>query len=633
MTRPLMIAVRCRMAVLLMVLSITYSISYAQTAEGYIAKLAKCDKAVDSSDNYTWAAISTVGEYDMAKGFVYGQKAIALGKKAKDNIRQAAGYFAISNLFFSTDETDSAKLYAHKCLEQYDLVGKKGRYYTYALNIIAGHYLNKGSAVEALDYAHRQLEAAAEVKDSVSISNSYTMLSAIYDMMGNINESIRYSKMALEINERTGNLFNRSVVLSNLAMLYNATGRYQEALPYLYKAIYFSTEVDYTPRHQTTAYILVGECHNKMKHYDSALHYLSKADRMIENIDVPQDRIKLLMIYGSTLRELGRYKEGIVSLQRAMAIAKDKKLTKLHSLTANSLSEIAALNKDYEIAFTALKEHNTLEYNLSSVEVQNTIAELKEKYESEKKDARIAQEKRNSKLLASGLLIAALMVGLLLTQYIRQRAANITIRKQSDKLTLLMKELHHRVKNNLQIISSLLSLQSFRIKDEKASRAVREGQQRIEAMSLIHQRLYTRDNITEINIKEYITDLVESLLSTYGYNKNDIDIKLDVSDELMNVDQAIPLSLIVNELATNALKYAYEGSNTPVLSISLNRKNGKIVLRVADNGKGLNIDEWNDKEGSFGKELIQTFVKQLNGYLDIVVDKGSQFTLSIPQVA
>jgi two-component sensor histidine kinase len=193
-----------------------------------------------------------------------------------------------------------------------------------------------------------------------------------------------------------------------------------------------------------------------------------------------------------------------------------------------------------------------------------------------------------------------------------------------------MKELHHRVKNNLQIISSLLSLQSFRIKDEKASRAVREGQQRIEAMSLIHQRLYTRDNITEINIREYISDLVDSLQSAYGFGKDKINIRLDIADELMNVDQAIPLSLIVNELVTNAFKYAFEDNQAPELTVILKRKDGNIVLQVADNGKGVNIEEWTDKEGSFGKELIQTFVKQLNGYLDIAVNKGSQFTLSIP---
>lgn len=605
----------------------------AQTSQEYIAKLAKCTTAADSADNYAWAAICTASEYDKGNGYGYAKNAIALSRKTKSPQKLAVAYFAMSNVFFARDESDSAKLYAHKCLEQYDIAGKKGVYYAYALNTIAAYYLNTGDATQALHYAHQQLEAATEVKDSLSISNSYTLLSAIYDMTENLDESIRYSEMALDMNERIGNLFNRAVVLTNLAMLYNTAGKHAEALPYLHQAIYFSTEIDYAPRHQTMAYIMAGESHNKMHNYDSALYYLGMAERMIENIDAPQDRIKLLMIYGSTFRELGRYKEAMHNQQRAMAIAKDKGLVKLYSLSAENLSLTAGLQQDYKTAYTALKEHKEIEDSLSSAEVQKTIAELKEKYESEKKDNQIAQQKQNNRLLAVGLLIAALLAGLILIQYLRQRQANTIIQEQSSKLTLLMKELHHRVKNNLQIISSLLSLQSFRIKDEKASRAVREGQQRIEAMSLIHQRLYTRDNITEINIREYISDLMDSLQNVYGFSKDKINIRLSIADELMNVDQAIPLSLIVNELVTNAFKYAYDDNNTPELTITLARKNNIIELVVADNGKGVNIEEWQDKEGSFGKELIQTFVKQLNGYLDIVVDKGSRFTLSIPYAA
>lgn len=514
--------------------------------------------------------------------------------------------------------------------EQYDLTGKKGRYYTYALNNVAGYYLGRGKARQALGFAFRQLETATEMKDSLSISNSYTMLSAIYDMMENADDAIHYSKKALENNERIGNLFNRTVVLANLGMLYMSAGKHAEALPYIHQSIYYCTEVDNSPKNQTTAYTLAGECHNRLKDYDSALYYLAKAEKLIENMDAPQDRAKLLMIYGSTFGELHRYKEGIKNLDKAIAIAKDKKLVKLYSLANKDLAKLSMLDGDFKTAYYALKVHKETEDSLSGQDVQKTIAELKEKYESEKKDARIAQQKQENNLLTAGLIIVALLAGLIMVQYSRQRAANATIKKQSYKMTLLMKELHHRVKNNLQIISSLLSLQSFRIKDSAASKAVREGQQRIEAMSLIHQRLYTRDNITEINIREFISDLADSLQSAYGYSKADITVKLDIDNEMMNVDQAIPLSLIVNELVTNAFKYAYEDNAQPELTITLKRKDGNLELVVADNGKGLNIEEWKDKEGSFGKELIHTFIKQLNGYLSLMVNNGTRFTLIIP---
>lgn len=609
------------------------TVAQGQMSKEYLADLAKSKTVGDSSDNYAWAAMCTAGEYDTDNGLVYARKALQLAKRSGNHTKMATACFALSNVFLVIEETDSARIYGLKCIEQYDLSGKKGVYYTYALNSIGAYYLNNGNAKEALKYAHRQLEVATEVKDTVSISNSYTMLSAIYDLMSNLDESIRYSEMALQLNEQVGNVYNRSVVLSNLGMLYNLAGRYEEALPYLHQAIYYSTSVDPTPRQEAFSYMLVGESHNRLKNYDSSLYYLGKAKAMIENIDAPQDKVKLLSIYAGTYKELGKYQEGIQSLHEALAIAKEKRLVKLYSICSNTLAELSQLTGDYKTAYNALKEHKEVEDSLSGSEVQKAIAELKEQYESEKKDQRIAQQKYNNRLLMGGLLLVAVLAVLILVQYYRQRKANATIQKQSDKLTLLMKELHHRVKNNLQIISSLLSLQSFRIKDSAASKAVREGQQRIEAMSLIHQRLYTRDNITEINIREFIADLVDSLQSAYGFGKDDIAIRLDIDNELMNVDQAIPLSLIINELVTNAFKYAYEDNHHPELTITLHKDKKQMQLVVADNGKGVNIEEWKDKEGSFGKELIQTFVKQLNGTLGIEVDKGTMFTLSIPMAA
>ena len=197
------------------------------------------------------------------------------------------------------------------------------------------------------------------------------------------------------------------------------------------------------------------------------------------------------------------------------------------------------------------------------------------------------------------------------------------------QIKLLMKELHHRVKNNLQIVSSLLSLQSFRITDKIAADAVREGQHRIEAMSLIHQRLYTHDNITEVNIKEYVTDLSESLMQAYGYHRDNFVLNLNIQNEMMDVDKAIPLSLIINELVTNAFKYAYASIAKPVLTITLIKGQNNMQLFIADNGKGLDIDAWQNNAG-YGKELVQTFVKQLDGAITVTINGGTTFTIVFP---
>ena len=199
----------------------------------------------------------------------------------------------------------------------------------------------------------------------------------------------------------------------------------------------------------------------------------------------------------------------------------------------------------------------------------------------------------------------------------------------AQKIKLLMKELHHRVKNNLQIVSSLLSLQSFRIKDQAAINAVREGQHRIEAMSLIHQRLYVQDNITQVNIKEFISDIAESLMFAYGYNYKNFELKIIVTEELLDVDIAIPISIIINELITNAFKYAYIAIEKPSLIISYTKEADNAALTVADNGVGINLDSWQTNDG-YGKDLIQTFTKQINGAITLQIINGTTFKIVFP---
>lgn len=199
----------------------------------------------------------------------------------------------------------------------------------------------------------------------------------------------------------------------------------------------------------------------------------------------------------------------------------------------------------------------------------------------------------------------------------------------AQHIKLLMKELHHRVKNNLQIVSSLLSLQSFRIKDQEAKDAIQEGQHRIEAMSLIHQKLYIQDAITQVNIREFITDIAESLMQSYGYDNDNFNLQIQVEEELLDVDKAIPLSIIINELITNAFKYAYFTIKYPALMISFYKQSAQATISIADNGVGIDTKNWNDNSG-YGKELIQTFTEQLEGTLTLDINNGTTFKIIFP---
>jgi two-component sensor histidine kinase len=196
-----------------------------------------------------------------------------------------------------------------------------------------------------------------------------------------------------------------------------------------------------------------------------------------------------------------------------------------------------------------------------------------------------------------------------------------------------MKELHHRVKNNLQIVSSLLSLQSYKLNDDEAIAAIRQSQQRVQAMGLIHQRLYQTDESAFVNIKEYLTDLTESLIASYGYDRDHFDLHISSQQELLDVDKVLMLGLVVNEIITNALKYAYTDIDHPSLRITCTGDGEHIILSVKDNGPGWDQSKWQQAGGSFGKQLVTALCRQLRATQELTTDNGTQFTFIIPRLA
>jgi PAS domain S-box-containing protein len=195
-----------------------------------------------------------------------------------------------------------------------------------------------------------------------------------------------------------------------------------------------------------------------------------------------------------------------------------------------------------------------------------------------------------------------------------------------EKETLL-KEIHHRVKNNLQVISSLLNLQSNSIESKETRELVRESQNRVRSMALIHEKLYQSENLAQVQFAEYLRNLTRDLFRSYS--AGGVGLKLQAEDIPLDVDTAIPCGLIINELVSNALKYAFPGGRTGDLHISfLKISRERCALTVTDNGVGLpaSIDVKNPK--TLGLQLVNMLVNQLHGTLDVVTDGGTTFMVT-----
>lgn len=209
---------------------------------------------------------------------------------------------------------------------------------------------------------------------------------------------------------------------------------------------------------------------------------------------------------------------------------------------------------------------------------------------------------------------------------------DVTERKQVEearKKDLLLREIHHRVKNNLQVISSLLYLQSRRVNDRNVVEMFNESSNRVKSMTLIHQKLYQSKDTATINFGEYIRDLIDALFLSYGVDRQTVALKLNIENAVLSIDTAIPCGLIINEIISNSLKYAFPEGKQGQISVTLQRENGtKFILVVGDNGVGLPQDLDFRNTTSLGLKLVTTLVEQLGGTIELNRQGGTEFTIT-----
>jgi PAS domain S-box-containing protein len=214
-----------------------------------------------------------------------------------------------------------------------------------------------------------------------------------------------------------------------------------------------------------------------------------------------------------------------------------------------------------------------------------------------------------------------------------------TERKKSEKLIeqslkekeMLLKEIHHRVKNNLMIISSLLNLQSRYLKDEESRAIFKESQNRAQSMALIHQRLYESTDLKNIGFKEYITTLANELYRNYVKDPSRVGLELEIEDVDIDIDNAIPLGLILNELITNSMKYAFPNDKKGKICVSFYKKGDKYILKVEDNGKGFPKDLDYKKSDSLGLQLVTNLTYQIKGEIELDRNEGTAFTITFSE--
>lgn len=472
---------------------------------------------------------------------------------------------------------------------------------------ISGNNNTESYLDKAITYARHSYALAASIKDTAAMADALNMQGiCLRDKSKQYKKRYYYDSAIICYEQALGivkdkNLSVESRLFNNMSQVYNEYKLdYHKALEYLFKAVEANKKrnnlsgLSFNYGNIAYAYTMLGN-------HPQSLHY---ARLMLDACAQTKRPERLRNAYGQMSRSFK-----------------------------------GAGNIDSAFAYYILEDR--LDDSLTNLAKNKEAMDLQAKYETDKKESEIRQlqlerEARNRNIiwLVAGIcMLAGIMIWLAIL-YRNMMKQKKEISAQRLRLEVMMKELHHRVKNNLQIVSSLLSLQSNKLNDENAIAVLKESQLRVQAMSFIHQRLYKTDEITSVNMKEYITDLAESLVASYGYDRDGFDLQLDVQHEFLDIDKALPAGLIINELVTNALKYAYGKVERPLLNISLlNNAANDVIISIRDNGAGLDTAAWKQQRNSFGKQLITALCKQLRASQELEVKDGTHFTIIIPAQA
>lgn len=381
-----------------------------------------------------------------------------------------------------------------------------------------------------------------------------------------------------------------------------------------------------------------------------------------DNLDSMKIYIDSLTLYKTELNDRMKvnynsllHKSAMTDKDYPLAYKYLREINENYSHVKNADASVALLNNRYyervgdvENAYRYFKKYFEITDSMRLVQNAAQAKSIEVRFNRDQQDAEInlltatntAQDKalavRNNTILLGSimlLLLSALLFGLYRlykrNQETQKQLAvqNKQISKALEQNQILIKEIHHRVKNNLQVVSSLLSLQERKVDDQATKEALRSSQTRVQTMSLIHKSLYQKDDVRSIDIKNYFKQLTENLVSSFAINP--VNLKLDIDELNIDIDSLVPLGLVANELICNALKHGIKDKKDGVLTVSLKSVNDKIVLSVEDDGGSLGKDHLIRKEGSLGTRLIHAFTDNLEGELDVKGGASTKISLTV----
>ncbi len=565
---------------------------------------------------------------NLVKAMAFTEKGLELTTAKRNTLWEGRFQITQGAILLRMEKLDSAQTVLH---DAYNKVCETDLAF---LNTQLGYvYERRGQLDKAADYALESFELGKKLDNLKAIAMAYSDLSNLFWKQKKFDTGLEYGLKSLAIFEERGITdldydFTLYVVGNNYLSLKN----YKNAQKYYEHAMVIGERYGFY-NNLSDVYMSLVDLYAFLGEFDKAekagLNAIKYAELLENNFMVMRSWLSI-----GKLRNLkGQHGYAIESLLKCIHIATNDFGDEYYlSQAYQALGKAYAGNHDYQKAYQAFAEYDTLKSRIFTAEADQRTSLLRTEFDVANKEGTISlqenlilKQKARQNLI---ITIAVLLFLLLLLAYkaiSNNRKKNRLLREQNEEKEFLLKEIHHRVKNNLEIVSSLLSLQSAQISDTDVLNAMADSQHRVQSMGMIHQKLYMGKNLAAVEMKDYFKNLADYIVDAYGMEKRiSIDVAMEACE--LDVDLAIPIGLIVNELLTNALKYAFPETRKGKVVISLKKVKGKLQLDVKDDGVGMAINNEETVKG-FGTQLVALLTQQLDGKMLLNTHRGTSVSI------
>ena len=565
---------------------------------------------------------------DFKQALAYAKRGVSLAEQSGDKNWQPKFYEMQGRMHANLLQLDSATLRFDQAMKGYLAVDNQRGQATTAFKIAWVHK-KKGDIEQAMTFDLQALRIMESLEDQAGIADALGRVSEDLSRQGRQAEALEYAQRAIGICEKNQLQAELVYTLRWAGDACIAAGDASQALDYYNRSLALTRSLNLSKGNLADITNSRGNALKRLGRYEEALADYQACLVIAEEINYPSALSASIANLGEINLLLGKYAAALPYQLKTIELQeKDKDRSNLIENYRHASTIYERLG-DYPSALLYERKSRQLRDSMASAASDVAISHLRTQYETEKKEATIATQQqqitqqRQVQWLSIG--IAALLAGFLFFLYRGYRArsrSNQLLAAKNAENELLLKEIHHRVKNNLEVVSSLLALQSAQIEDKGIKDVMQEGQNRVQSIGIVHQKLYQGNTLGAIEMKDYFVNLSESILDSFGAEDR-VSIECVMDQLEVDIDTAVPLGLIVNELLTNTLKYAFPDGQTGRVRIQLEQKPAGILhLQVADNGVGKS----RLTQGTgFGGQLVSLLTRQLSGSMWEEVKNGTTF--------